>query len=38
VETIYETDHFYSGKEKELINILLKYIVKYNETKLLKKA
>jgi alpha/beta superfamily hydrolase len=38
METIYETDHFYSGKEKELIDILLKYIVKYNEKKLLKKA
>jgi uncharacterized protein len=34
MEIIYETDHFYSGKEKELIGILLKY----NETKLLKKA
>jgi alpha/beta superfamily hydrolase len=34
MEIIYETDHFYSGKEKELITILLKY----NETKLLKKA
>jgi len=32
METICETDHFYSGKEKELIDILLKYIVKYNET------
>jgi len=31
METICETDHFYSGKEKELINVLLKYIVKYNE-------
>jgi hypothetical protein len=31
LETIYETDHFYTGKEKELIDILLKYIVKYNE-------
>ena len=38
METIYETDHFYSGKEKELSNILLKFIVKYNESKLLKKA
>ena len=38
METIYETDHFYTGKEKELIDILLKYIVKYNEKKLLKKA
>ena len=31
LETISDTDHFYSGKEKELIDILLKYIVKYNE-------
>jgi len=31
LETIYDTDHFYSGKEKELIDILLKYIIKYNE-------
>ena len=31
METICETDHFYSGKEKELIDILLKYIVKFNE-------
>ena len=31
MEVIYQTDHFYSGKEKELIDILLKYIVKYNE-------
>ena len=31
MEIICETDHFYSGKEKELIDILLKYIVKYNE-------
>jgi alpha/beta superfamily hydrolase len=31
METVYDTDHFYSGKEKELIDILLKYIVKYNE-------
>jgi len=38
METICEADHFYSGKEKELIDILLKCIVKYNETKLLKKA
>ena len=38
LETICEADHFYSGKEKELIDILLKCIVKYNETKLLKKA
>jgi alpha/beta superfamily hydrolase len=38
METVYDTDHFYSGKEKELIDILLKYIVKYNEIKLLKKA
>jgi alpha/beta superfamily hydrolase len=38
MEKVYDTDHFYSGKEKELIDILLKYIVKYNEIKLLKKA
>jgi alpha/beta superfamily hydrolase len=31
METIYEADHFYSGKEKELIDLLLKYIVNYNE-------
>ena len=31
MEVIYQTDNFYSGKEKELIDILLKYIVKYNE-------
>jgi uncharacterized protein len=28
MEIIPETDHFYSGKEQELVNILLKYIVK----------
>jgi len=31
IEIISGTDHFYFGKEKELINILLKYIVNYNE-------
>ena len=38
LEVITGTDHFYYGKEKELINILLKYIVEFNKTKLLKKA
>ena len=37
MEIIYETDHFYSGKEQELIDILLKHIVKYNE-KIVKKS
>ncbi len=38
MEVINGADHFYSGKEKELIDVLLKFIVKYNEIKLLKKA
>jgi alpha/beta superfamily hydrolase len=38
IKTILDTDHFYSGKENELIDILLKFIVEYNATKLLKKA
>ena len=37
-ETIAGADHFYFGKEKELIDILLKCIVEFKETKLLKKA
>ena len=37
-ETIVGADHFYFGKEKELIDVLLKYIVEFNESKLLKKA
>ncbi len=38
METINGTDHFYSGKEKELIDVLLKFIVEFNDDKLLKKA
>ncbi len=37
-ETIMGADHFYFGKEKELIDILLKCIAEFNESKLLKKA
>ena len=32
METIIGADHFYSGKENELLDVLLKYIVEFNKT------
>jgi len=34
MEIISGTDHFYSGKEQKLIDILLKYIIEFNETQI----